>query len=141
MEVQLPYKYTIYQNSVLKLVTKPIPNNNFTWPTFVDGFGHTKLKRDFTIVIPGGITCLQVYVSKAPDSSPSAMCRIKNFDSKKYWFDNINTSGSNYPVIKVAPYQSYNLMLDEATDIKDGGFLQLRYSDEINKETPDIKDL
>ena len=136
-----PYEFTISDKELyLNIITKKIPSGYFEWPTYEDNLGLVKLQSDLNITIPGGITAIQLSM-QVNDSIPVSKVRVLNKESNRYWFDNINSFETTFPIIGVTPKKKYSLTIGSDTNIQKYGRFRLLYSKDINKEKYDTSDL
>lgn len=141
VEITNPYTFNIADPQlILKVNTLPVPDGHLLWPITQDAFGRSLLAATYTFTIPDGITSIQVFMTTNTAGDAVSNIRIQNVNSRKYWFDNINVSYLTTPVIEVTPGKEYFLTLGGTAPIEDGGQLQLRYSNEINKAPIDTSD-
>lgn len=141
MEITNPYTFNIRDpRLVLKVNTLPVPEGYFLWPISQDTFGRSLLATTYTFTIPDGVTSIQVFMTTNTAGNAVSNVRIQNVNSRKYWFDNINTSYLTVPIIEVTPGKEYFLTIGSSAPIEDNGQLQLRYSNEINKAPIDTSD-
>ena len=141
MKITNPYTFNINEQSLLlKINTLPVPSGELYWPISTDAYGRSLLAVSYTFTVPDGITALQVYMGTNINGQYVSNVRIQNIDSRKYWFDNINTDAIVYPVIGVSAGKTYNLTIGGTAPIEDNGTLKFIYSNDINKSSRTIMD-
>lgn len=143
MEVSNPYKFTIDKNKNHFVVTvKPIDISATMWPTYTDVYGSTMMAANYDLEIPGGINVIYLHIDYQ-NSAPIAAFKLINTESKKVWFNTINSSGFVTENIGVTPNTTYHLSITDPVQIvgadSSKGF-HMDYSNQINSYKVTIED-